>query len=118
MRRGSPARPAEETVDDRLAVFLEGRARRRRIAQDDLAALTESRTGRLHLIRLARTSDPEAARQFQGSDRPRKTAARQSRAAVSHRLNRATPDRAAPQAAVRFWFAKSQLIRCSKNAPI
>ncbi|MEQ8603394.1 MAG: hypothetical protein RIB45_08740, partial [Marivibrio sp.] len=73
-------RPEDETLDDRLAVFLQDRARRRRIAEDDLAALSESRTGRLHLIRLARTTDPETARPILARELDRLRAERAARA--------------------------------------
>jgi hypothetical protein len=55
-------RPEDETIDDRLAAFLDDRARRRRIETDDLAALQARRTGRLHLIRLAGATDAAGAR--------------------------------------------------------
>jgi len=52
----------EETLDDRLSVFITQQAERARIAEDDYAALMASRTGRLLTLSLAGTTDEATTR--------------------------------------------------------
>jgi hypothetical protein len=54
--------PESETLDDRLSVFMQQREERARIAADPHAAMMASRTGRLHLLRLAGTTDAATTR--------------------------------------------------------
>ncbi|MCR9222390.1 MAG: hypothetical protein NXI21_19380, partial [Alphaproteobacteria bacterium] len=62
-RLAEQGRPeAGETLDDRLAVFTEAERDRRAAAADDFAALMQSRTGRLHVLRLAGTALESVAR--------------------------------------------------------
>eukprot|EP00752_Nemacystus_decipiens_P015252 g13585.t1 len=62
-RQAAQGRPeAGETLDDRLAVFTEAERDRRAAAADDFAALMQSRTGRLHVLRLAGTALESVAR--------------------------------------------------------
>eukprot|EP00752_Nemacystus_decipiens_P001069 g1069.t1 len=53
---------ASETLDDRLAVFVETREERDRLARDEIAALLSTVTGRIFARDHAGTTDPEAAR--------------------------------------------------------